>query len=64
MSTRSASDAPLVTDVKSAARRLGISKAYAYALIRDGKFPVRHIRMGNRIVIPTAALEELLGGAA
>lgn len=57
-------DSPGVTDVKSAARRLGISKAHAYNLIRGGQFPVRTIRMGSRIVVPVAALDELLGGAA
>lgn len=60
----SSAPAPAVIDVKSAARRLGISKAYAYDLIRKGQFPVRAIRMGNRIVIPTADLDALLGGAA
>lgn len=55
--------APGVTDVKSAARRLGISRGHAYNLIRDDQFPVRTIRMGNRIVVPVAALDDLLGGA-
>lgn len=68
MPTKSAApagaDSPGVTDVKSAARRLGISKAHAYNLIREGQFPVRTIRMGNRIVVPVAALDDLLSGAA
>ena len=59
-----AAEGPAVVDVQTAARRLGISRNYAYALIRAGQFPVRHIRMGNRIVIPTAALDDLLSGAA
>lgn len=64
MSAQTSTGTPAVVDVATAARRLGISRGHAYSLIRSGEFPVRHIRMGNRIVIPTAALEELLGGAA
>jgi excisionase family DNA binding protein len=51
---------PTVSVVEAAAL-LGISKNYAYELIRAGVFPVRVIRAGTRHKVPTAALLELLG---
>lgn len=49
------------TDLQTACRAIGISKSAGYALARDGKFPTRVIRAGQRYVVPTEALQELLG---
>jgi excisionase family DNA binding protein len=50
------------TPLREAARRLGISPLNAYELVRRGEFPVKPIRAGQRILIPTAALDRLLAG--
>jgi excisionase family DNA binding protein len=48
--------------VERAAQALGISRAYAYTLVKSGDLPV--IRLGvRRVRIPSAALLRLLGGA-
>lgn len=44
-----------------AAAVLGMSKSAVYAAIRDDKFPFPVIRIGGRIVIPTAPIREALG---
>lgn len=49
------------TDLPVAAAFIGISRATAYALVKEGNFPCRIIRAGNRIIVPTSALRELLG---
>lgn len=53
-------------DLPTAAALIGISRATAYALVKADNFPCRIIRAGNRIIVPTSALRELLGidGAA
>ena len=51
----------VTTDVVTAGRALGISRTSAYAAIHNGTFPVRTVRIGSRIVVPTAELRELLG---
>jgi hypothetical protein len=40
---------------------MGISRMHASRSIKAGTFPVPIIRMGNRVIIPTAPLRELLG---
>jgi hypothetical protein len=40
---------------------LGIGRGLAYELARSGGFPVPVIRCGRRLVVPAAALDELLG---
>lgn len=50
--------------VEEAADRLGIGRTLAYELIRCGEFPVGVIRLGRRIVVPRAPLDELLGRKA
>lgn len=40
---------------------LGMSKSAVYAAIRDDKFPFPVLRIGGRIVIPTAPIREALG---
>jgi excisionase family DNA binding protein len=49
---------PTVT-VEEAGDALGISRASAYEGVRNGEIPF--IRVGRRIVVPTAALRRLLG---
>lgn len=46
--------------VEQAGRLIGISRAHAYAMVRDGSMPV--IRLGpRRVRVPSAKLRELLG---
>ena len=52
---------PRVTTVKAACQQLDIPWKYGYELIRDGKFPVRTIRVNRRILVPRAELDALLG---
>lgn len=49
------------TDLPTAAKILGIGRAHAYNLAARDEFPVPLIRLGARIVVPTAPLRELLG---
>ena len=51
-------DKRLCITVPEAAEMLGISKNFAYQLVREGKLP--SIRFGKRILIPRAALEKIL----
>lgn len=44
--------------VPEAARRLGIGRSLAYAAVESGEIP--SIRIGSRLLVPSAALEELL----
>jgi excisionase family DNA binding protein len=46
--------------VKDAAKRLGIGINQAYEGAKSGEIP--SIRIGNRILVPKAALERLLAG--
>jgi excisionase family DNA binding protein len=48
----------LCITVPEAAKMLGISRNFAYQLVREGKIP--SIRLGKRILIPKIALEEML----
>jgi len=45
--------------VEEAAQALGISRGSAYEAARRGDFPT--IRIGRRLLVPTAALRRLLG---
>lgn len=51
-------DRRLCVTVPEAAKMLGISRNFAYQLVREGKLP--SIRFGKRILIPLAALEKML----
>ena len=46
--------------VEEAARLLGISRALAYELVRDGEIP--SLRLRRRIVIPRRVIDALLDG--
>ena len=48
--------------VEEAARELGIGRNAAYDAARTGQLP--SIRIGKRILIPRAALDRMLAGAA
>lgn len=48
-------------DVPAAAELLGVSSRQAYHLIREGEFPVPVLRLGRRVVVPTAPLLAALG---
>jgi excisionase family DNA binding protein len=52
---------PLTLTVDELAKRLRISRGSAYQAVRDGTIP--HLRIGNRILIPQAALARLLAEA-
>ena len=47
--------------VEESAGYLGIGRNAAYEAIREGRFPVRVIRIGFRYLIPKAELEALSG---
>ena len=48
----------LCITVPEAAKMLGISRNFAYDLVKQEKLPV--IRFGKRLLIPRAALEKML----
>jgi excisionase family DNA binding protein len=50
---------PLTLTVEDAARLLGISRGLAYEAARRGELPT--IRLGRRLLVPTARLYELVG---
>jgi excisionase family DNA binding protein len=50
----------LVFSVREAGKLLGLSRGSVYEAIRTGQIP--SIRVGRRILIPRAALEQLLEG--
>ena len=49
----------LIFSVQEVAKLLGISRASTYEAVRIGSIP--SIKVGRRILIPKAALQELLG---
>ena len=51
-------DRRLCVTVPEAAEMLGISRNFAYQLVREGNLP--SIRFGKRILIPIAALKKML----
>jgi excisionase family DNA binding protein len=51
----------LTLTVEEAAKLLGISRAFAYESVRRGDIP--HIKIGRRLLIPKAKLNELLDSA-
>ena len=52
---------PKVVSVAVAAVMLGVGRNHAYELCRTGVLP--HLRLGRRIVVPIAALNQLLAEA-
>jgi excisionase family DNA binding protein len=51
----------LVMTVPEAGTVLGISRAQAYLMVKEGRLPV--IRLGRRIVVPLPALMKMLENA-
>jgi hypothetical protein len=49
------------TDVPTAGDVLGFSDRTAYDMVRRGTFPVPVLKLGNKLVVPTAPLLALLG---
>jgi excisionase family DNA binding protein len=54
--------ARLALSVEETAARLGVGRAAAYEAIKRGEIPI--LKIGRRILVPLAALEKLLAGAA
>jgi excisionase family DNA binding protein len=52
---------PMTMSVTDAAKRLGISRAFAYELVARGELPC--LRFGRRVVVPRKALERLVDAA-
>lgn len=48
----------LTVTVEEAARLLGIGRALAYSMAREGKLPT--IKFGRRLVVPRRALEAMI----
>jgi excisionase family DNA binding protein len=48
----------LCITVPEAAKMLGLSRNFAYELVKRGQLPV--IRLGKRLLIPRVALEKML----
>jgi len=51
---------PAVINVPTAARALGLGRAAAYQLVKEGHWPTPVFRVGKQIRIPTAPLLALL----
>jgi excisionase family DNA binding protein len=51
----------LVVSVPEAARMLGVSRTLGYELVARGE--LGSVRLGRRIVVPLAAIEQLLASA-
>ncbi|MEV7925471.1 MULTISPECIES: helix-turn-helix domain-containing protein [unclassified Kitasatospora] len=52
---------PVVVDVPTAARALGICLATAYRLARQDAFPCKILRIGTRYRVPTVELMRAIG---
>jgi hypothetical protein len=49
------------TDVSTAGSIFGLSRTQSYEALKRGDFPVGVIKVGRRIVVPTAPILMLLG---
>jgi hypothetical protein len=52
---------PETCSVEVAAARLGLGRSKAYELARQNALPVPVLRFGRKLVIPTRALDRVLG---
>jgi excisionase family DNA binding protein len=52
---------PVMVDVATAARALGLSRSTGYELARRGEFPCRVLHVGSSYRVPTAELLRVLG---
>lgn len=62
MTTQKAKPVTATMSVEDAAARLGIGRNQAYEAARRGELPV--IKIGKRILVVTAKLNEMLGEVA
>lgn len=49
------------TDVPTAGAILGLSRTQSYEALKANRFPVPTVRIGRRIIVPTAPILRLLG---
>lgn len=56
-----ATDLPLTLDLVTAGELLGIRRSTAYALVQEGRFPVRVLKIGKKIRVSRADLLAYLG---
>lgn len=56
---RDALDRQLAVSVEEAAGLLGISRSFAYELVRRGE--LRAVRLSRRLVVPVVSLEAVIG---
>ena len=52
---------PVMVDIGTAARALGLGRSTAYELARRNEFPCRVLHVGSSYRVPTAELLRLLG---
>jgi len=52
---------PLIVDIGTAARALGLSRSTGYELAKRGEFPCRVLHVGSCYRVPTAELLRVLG---
>ncbi|MGH3217865.1 MAG: helix-turn-helix domain-containing protein [Streptosporangiaceae bacterium] len=52
---------PVVVDITTAARALGLGRSTAYELARRNEFPCRILHIGSSYRVPTAELLRVLG---
>jgi excisionase family DNA binding protein len=55
-------DARLVVTVAEAAKLLGISRSFAYELVKRGELPI--VRLGRRQLVPKESLSRLMESVA
>lgn len=55
---------PATVDPATGAAPFGISRSYAYDLIKQGKFPAQVLEVGGRKRVVTASILQILGGAS
>lgn len=49
------------TDVETAGSIFGLSRTQSYEAVKGGRFPVEPVRVGRRMIVPTAPIRRLLG---
>lgn len=52
---------PVMVDIGTASRALGLGRSTGYELARRGEFPCRVLHVGSSYRVPTAELLRLLG---
>jgi len=52
---------PVMVDIGTAARALGLGRSTGYELARRAEFPCRVLHVGNSYRVPTAELLRILG---